>query len=431
MIVKRLAGVLWLFTACDQGAPRAVVTVTFGDCAAPGSTFIVGPFPQPWTAKELADLGGKVPKIYESTLALNDLVVAYISERERDAIREGRAGAGSAALPLPTADAAGLLDSRGRTSAQDYVAGTRSPLRALEANLVACFRLQPARHGHVLFDLAPGSMTVQGIDHAAFARCVGKLAAKLPAGTVAQRCPAVFGPISVADLPGIDITVADVKLDGATVADTQALLRERAEPWWKIPAVVDAVSNRTRSALTQQAPIARLGPLVVRAEPDVPMKVVNAVIHSAANGGGDMVLASRRGADWKLVRDRPLPFPAVLAGTGGRFAHDPSRETFVWMDNPNVKLSVLVGKDTTSLGLSRLNEFSDVQSGDLVALEQALRTQKESVFFADRHVIEIAGADDVTYAQVVDVIDLATRIGFYEWTVTSPVGLTAQHVPAP
>ena len=47
-------------------------------------------------------------------------------------------------------------------------------------------------------------------------------------------------------------------------------------------------------------------------------------------------------------------------------------------------------------------------------------------FFSDRTDIEIAGDDDVSYADVVAAIDAASAAGFTDWQITDPQGLTAR-----
>jgi hypothetical protein len=58
-----------------------------------------------------------------------------------------------------------------------------------------------------------------------------------------------------------------------------------------------------------------------------------------------------------------------------------------------------------------------------------LQDHKASAFFADRRDLEIAGADDVVYGDVVKTIEIATKLGFTDWTVLPPAGLAARPPP--
>jgi hypothetical protein len=51
------------------------------------------------------------------------------------------------------------------------------------------------------------------------------------------------------------------------------------------------------------------------------------------------------------------------------------------------------------------------------------------VFFTDRTDLEIAGADDVVYGDIVKTIELATKVGFTDWKVLPPAALAARPGP--
>jgi len=87
---------------------------------------------------------------------------------------------------------------------------------------------------------------------------------------------------------------------------------------------------------------------------------------------------------------------------------------------------VAVTSDRIWINMSRINDFQEIPGRDFAKLEQALKEHKTSVFFADSTDLEIAGADDVVYGDVVKTIELATKVGFTDWKVLPPAGLTAR-----
>jgi hypothetical protein len=106
----------------------------------------------------------------------------------------------------------------------------------------------------------------------------------------------------------------------------------------------------------------------------------------------------------------------------------------VQQDDETVTLSVLVQSDRIWVGLSRVNEFQEIpKKGDLQdweKLETTLKEHKASAFFADRSNIEVAGESTtqapVPYQDVIQTMDVAIKVGFYDVGLTDPAGLAAR-----
>lgn len=98
------------------------------------------------------------------------------------------------------------------------------------------------------------------------------------------------------------------------------------------------------------------------------------------------------------------------------------------------KLSVLLDRDQIWVGVSRVNDFQPIPrtaSGyDWTRLEEALKSQKVSPFFADRTDIEIAAASTrdhpIVYQDVIATMDIAVKTGFVDVGITDPEGLSAR-----
>jgi biopolymer transport protein TolR len=101
-------------------------------------------------------------------------------------------------------------------------------------------------------------------------------------------------------------------------------------------------------------------------------------------------------------------------------------------DDP--KLSVLLDTDAIWIGVSRVNEFTQVPktaSGyDWSKVSDLLKLQKKSVYFDGKTNIEIAanstGASPVSYHQLVTAMDVAVQAGFIDVGLTDPNGLSAR-----
>jgi hypothetical protein len=79
-------------------------------------------------------------------------------------------------------------------------------------------------------------------------------------------------------------------------------------------------------------------------------------------------------------------------------------------DAEEVELAVWVDKDKILVGLSRVNEVTEVSPRSL--LEAALQQHKASAFFADRKDLVIAVHGDAMIGEVIELLDLAHGAGF-------------------
>jgi hypothetical protein len=306
----------------------------------------------------------------------------------------------------------------------DYRPGATNPLRAIEHELVECFRSQSTRHGVAVIDLGGAELVAHGLENAAFKSCVASLAKQLARTDKAPlRCAVAFGPMSPGDAVGIDITTSTITMAGTKVAEVAAV---GAVESMKIPALHERAAARVKTVATSKAPVVVHGPIVVRPDNAVPMKVVNRVLGTLLAAGDDPVLAARRGNRWAVLRRIDLPVVPVPIGTGGSWStmKRNTRGSGTVMEDETVELSILLTADKIWVGLSRVNEFAEVH--ELGQLEATLLAHKKSAFFVDRRDLEIAAEDPVLYGKLADVIDLATKVGFIDWTVTDPAGLSAR-----
>jgi hypothetical protein len=337
----------------------------------------------------------------------------------------------------PTTPRQLFRDATGATPT-DYKPDAHNPLGAQEAALAECMRksTSPTHYGVFVVELtydASGKAThadPHGLFDERARKCVVEAALKAThTGTAAERCSIAYGEMPVAALPALDVTADLLKLDG------QAIPWPRQEmahfPITQVPAITDAIEKRRKQAIAAGAPVVSLhGPLVVKPADATPMKDVWAVLASVLAGGDDLVLATAEGKTWTLIEPMTLPVVPVPLATGGRWSHIKigHGNPFFASEDENVKLSILVTKDKLWLGLSRLNEFQAVarDASFDATLTKLLQEHKKGAFFVDRDDVELAGEDDVTYADIVRVIRAAKAAGFTSWQLTDPKHLAAR-----
>jgi biopolymer transport protein ExbD len=106
----------------------------------------------------------------------------------------------------------------------------------------------------------------------------------------------------------------------------------------------------------------------------------------------------------------------------------------VQKDDETVTLSVLVQADRIWIGLSRVNEFRDIpklaDDHDWKKFEDTLKEYKASSFFLDRTDLEIAAESTtqapVKYQHVIQAMDTAVKVGFFDVGLSDPAGLAAR-----
>jgi biopolymer transport protein ExbD len=106
----------------------------------------------------------------------------------------------------------------------------------------------------------------------------------------------------------------------------------------------------------------------------------------------------------------------------------------VQQDDEHVTLSVLVQADKIWVGLSRVNEFQEIDKKgtdqDWEKFETTLKEHKASAFFSDRTDLELAAestsASPVQYQDIIHAMDIALKVGFIDVGLTDPAGLAAR-----
>ena len=107
----------------------------------------------------------------------------------------------------------------------------------------------------------------------------------------------------------------------------------------------------------------------------------------------------------------------------------------VQQDDEHVTLSVLVQSDKIWVGLSRVNEFQQIDKKpcgeqDWDKFETTLKEHKASAFFTDRTDVEIAAEsttqNPVVYQDIIRAMDVAVKVGFVDVGLTDPNGLAAR-----
>lgn len=100
-------------------------------------------------------------------------------------------------------------------------------------------------------------------------------------------------------------------------------------------------------------------------------------------------------------------------------------------EEEKVKASILIQENTIWVGLSRINEFTQIKKEgtdyNWAALRELLIQHKEkSGYFNEREDIEIAAEDDINYQTIIDVMDVAVGSGFRDVGLADPASLSAR-----
>jgi len=104
------------------------------------------------------------------------------------------------------------------------------------------------------------------------------------------------------------------------------------------------------------------------------------------------------------------------------------------IDDDHPTLSVLVQADKIWVGVSRINEFQQIdkkgEEQDWDKFYSTLKEQKATTFFSDRTDIEVAGESTTTspvnYKDIIHAMDIAVKVGFVDVGLSDPGGLAAR-----
>ena len=346
-----------------------------------------------------------------------------------------------AAWPAPAGSGSAAGSESGSAAARPpavtapYQPGAHDPLRQVEPQLAACLR--GATFGAMTVDLeldpTTGHVTraTPATTDTRLAACIAEAAGTVklePPGPSLQRCGFAYGAMPAAAVPTIAITATDVTFNGKVVDHPSHVLADSSSSW-KIAALFEALDAWQKQP-PPQGTVPIRGPGLLEPLDQTPMKIVTSALSTAYAADADFVLAAQRGPQWVPLRAGiVLPVAPVPLGSGGTWSGAAiGHEGRPAATDERVEISVLVASDRIWVGLSRINDFHDIPGRDFAKLEQVLKEHKTSVFFAERTDLEIAGADDVVYGDVVKTIELATRVGFTDWKLLPPAALAA---PAP
>jgi hypothetical protein len=346
------------------------------------------------------------------------------------------APAGSGAASAAAADPRSAAAPPSPPVSAPYQPGARDPLRQVEPQLAACLR--GAAYGAMTVDLELDPTTGQATratpatTDTKLAECIAAAARTVkldPPGPTLQRCGFAYGVMPAAAVPTIAITATDVMFNGKIV-DHPANVLAGSSSSWKIAALFDALDAWQKQPRPQGAVPIR-GPGLLEPLDQTPMKIVTNALSTASAAAADFVLAAQRGPQWVPLRAGiVLPVAPVPLGSGGTWSGAAiAQDGHPAVADERVVLSVLVTGDAIWISMSRVNEFRKILGRDFARLEQAFKEYKTSAFFTDRTDIEIAGADDVVYGDVVQTIELAAKAGFTDWKVLPPAALAARPGP--
>ncbi|MCW5806685.1 MAG: hypothetical protein KIT31_30250, partial [Deltaproteobacteria bacterium] len=198
-----------------------------------------------------------------------------------------------------------------------------------------------------------------------------------------------------------------------------------------VAALVAALEARRAPMLAANGPVSSLHPpLVLRPDDATPMKALYSAVASIAAAREDFVLAARRDGEWALLRPMSLPIPPVPFNTGG--AWSPQKRTGRAGEvsaEPPPRLSLFADRDRTIwIGVTGTRDFQKfaAEPAQLENVLAALKAHKASAPFGDRADLEVAGASDVAYKDLVALIDTAAKAGFLDWRLTDEAHLAAR-----
>jgi len=334
----------------------------------------------------------------------------------------GPSTAGSAGSPGSTARELYRPLSAGLVDTAHYAPGDANPLRSYAKELGDCVRDNATPHGAAVVELtfAPTGVVVAATAHGVdpgVATCIATVAKRArimidPSAAPVQRCAFAFGETPLAALPSVTVTADATLLDGKPEAALSTALAQRLAPLRAPTGPAVAVAS----------------PIVVKLDAAAKMDRVNTAISDVA-AMQDLVIATKRGADWALLEPMTFPIIPVPWGTGGTWASikGQARHLAGADDEEQVVLSILVTKERVWVSMSRVNEMTEVVRDATypASLAKVLKDHKGNAYFVDRTDFEVAGDETATWADVHAVIELAAAANFTGWRLANPQTLAA------
>jgi hypothetical protein len=219
-----------------------------------------------------------------------------------------------------------------------YFPDEHSALREHKADLLACLT-KP--YGVGLVELGNGEPRVLGVEGDA-ATCIAGVAKRVPIGNLVEglRCSFAYGTIPIHDLPSIDVSTK--------LTDVRARVR----------------------ALQSAAPVAIIGPILVRAQPTTPMKTVAALVDEIYGVGRvDVIVTTSNTLPFAI----DLPAVPIPQGTGTWWADGEFATLHVKRDGVRVNgLEVLRTDVAAELGKQKIESIA-ISADDDVPLSEVMQ----------------------------------------------------------
>lgn len=99
-------------------------------------------------------------------------------------------------------------------------------------------------------------------------------------------------------------------------------------------------------------------------------------------------------------------------------------------EQEQVRASILIQENVIWVGLSRINEFTQIpkkgETYNWEELKTVLDNHKKSSYFTDREDIEVAAEDKISYQTIISTMDIAIAAGFIDVGLADPGSLSAR-----
>jgi len=311
-----------------------------------------------------------------------------------------------------------------------YVPGASNPLASVRASVVQCVREAKVGHGVVVVELtagADGALTATNAIAAndSLATCVATSARSIKLApsereTRSYRCPLAFGELDVGKAAGIDITPDVVRYHGLEVERVREITEDQGMAW-KLVSLYGRLDADAKARTEAKSAFVIGGLDVIRPVPTTKAKVLFRVLVNARRVPREHVLAANRAGTWAIIRSGiTLPVAPVPFGQGGSWGPQLSRA------GPSIGLAVLL--TATELFVGHGGKISQIaKSGsahNIASMTKELEVFRKLASLQGARAIEISGEDDVTYSEIVAVIDAVTKLGFDHWVLVEPGALS-------